>query len=256
MVVVAVYHAHMSASPSARAFYGLRPAMVARLLELRASLDPSLARGDEATARAQIEAVLDDFGDYIATGDLPTHRAFLAAFVAKRAAEESGASAALSTLVAIGDTAAQVVQERLLTGAGEELALLVARVTAGSVRIVNELIAEELFRRKALAHELRTGQKSERRPARAEVTTEPSPWVMSRGRRGGGGEGSSFDDRRSLVTVPVPEDELEGPTFDERRHQSTVRVEQELGAELATELATELSSALPAHDGSPQELPE
>lgn len=222
--------------------------MVARLLELRASLDPSLARGDEATARAQIEAVLDDFGDYIATGDLPTHRAFLAAFVAKRAAEESGASAALSTLVAIGDTAAQVVQERLLTGAGEELALLVARVTAGSVRIVNELIAEELFRRKALAHELRTGQKAERRPARAEPTSEPTPWVMTRGRRGHSGDGAGFEDRRSVVTVPVVDDEPEGATFEERRYQATLRVEEEP--------ATELSSALPHHDGRPQEQPE
>lgn len=204
--------------------------MVARLLELRSSLDPTLARGDEATARAQIEAVLDDFGDYIATGDLPTHRAFLAAFVAKRAAEESGASSALSMLVAIGDTAAQVVQERLLTGAGEELALLVARVTAGSVRIVNELIADELFRRKALAHELRTGQHAERRPARVEATTEPSPWVMTRGRRG---SADGFDDRRGQVTVPVPEHELEGATFDDRRYQSTLRVEEEPATELS-----------------------
>lgn len=220
--------------------------MVARLLELRSSLDPSLARCDEATARAQIETVLDDFGDYIATGDLPTHRAFLAAFVAKRAAEESGTSAALSTLVAIGDTATQVVQERLLTGAGEELALLVARVTAGSVRIVNELIAEELFRRRALAHELRTGQKAERRPARSESTTEPSPWVMTRGKSGGTSE--SFDDRRGQVTVPVPEEELEGATFDDRRYQATVRVEEEP--------ATELLSALPPHDDPEQELPK
>ena len=158
--------------------------MVTRLLELRTSLDPALARSDEATARAQIEAVLDDFGDFIATSDLPTHRAFLTSFLAKRAAEESGASSALSTLVAIGDTAVQVVQERLLTGHGEELALLVARVTAGAVRIVNELIADELGRRKALSHELRTGQK---RPAaivaspRPASITEPTPWVMTRG---------------------------------------------------------------------------
>ena len=186
--------------------------MVARLLELRASLDPALARSDEATARAQIEAVLDDFGDFIATGDLPTHRAFLSAFVAKRATEEAGASAALSTLVAIGDTAVQVVQERLLTGHGEELALLVARVTAGSVRIVNELIAEELARHKALSHELRNGHRPQAggtsvapalavRGARAESTTEPLP-----GRRADSASSAApagFDDGE-LVTELVP----------------------------------------------------
>ncbi len=152
----------MSASPSARAFDALRPAIVVRLIELRASLDPALARSDEATARSQIEAVLGDFGDYLATGDLAAHRAFLTAFVAKRAAEELGPSAALSTLVAIGDTAVQVVQEKMAGPSGDELGLLVARLTTSSVRIVNDLIAEELIRRRGLAHELRTGQRGPR----------------------------------------------------------------------------------------------
>jgi hypothetical protein len=163
----------MSASPSAQAFDALRPQIVVRLLELRSSLDPALARSDEATARAQVDAVLAGYGDYIATGDLATHRAFLASFMAKRATEELGPSAALSTLVAIGDTAVQVVQEQISGNHGDELALLVARVTAGSVRIVNDLIAEQLLRRRALAHELRSGQ----RPSGAEPRTEP------RGRR-------------------------------------------------------------------------
>jgi hypothetical protein len=132
----------MSASPSARAFDALRPAIVERLLELRTSLDPALARSDESTARAQIESVLGDFGEFLATDDLPAHRAFLTAFVAKRAAEELGPSAALSTLVAIGDTAVQVVQEQVAGHGGDELALLVARLTTSSVRIVNDLIAE------------------------------------------------------------------------------------------------------------------
>jgi hypothetical protein len=149
----------MSASPSAQAFDDLRPAIVGRLLELRSSLDPALARSDEASARVQVDAVLVDVAEYIATGDLPTHRAFLTAFMAKRASDEAGPSAALSTLVAIGDTAVQVVQEQVPGALGEELALLVARVTTGSVRIVNDLIAVEWQRRRHLAHELRTGHK-------------------------------------------------------------------------------------------------
>ncbi|MEZ4360953.1 MAG: hypothetical protein R3B48_12290 [Kofleriaceae bacterium] len=168
----------MSASPSSRAFDALRPAIIARLLELRSSLDPALARSDEAAARGEIEAVLDDFSDYISTGDLATHRAFLAAFMAKRAAEELGPSAALSTLVAIGDTAVQVVQERVSGDHGDELALLVARVTTGGVRIINNLIAEQLQRHRALSHELRTGQRAGgggKRGPRAESFTEPSP---------------------------------------------------------------------------------
>ncbi len=158
----------MSASPSARAFDALRPAIVVRLLELRSSLDPALARTDEVTARAQIDAVLGDFGEFLATADVEAHRAFLASFVAKRAAEEAGHSAALSTLTAIGDTAVQVVQEQVLGPTGDELALLVARLTTSSVRIVNDLIAEELIRRRARAHELRSGQ----RGLRTETSTD------------------------------------------------------------------------------------
>lgn len=165
----------MSASPSARAFDALRPAIVVRLIELRASLDPALARSDEGTARAQIEAVLGDFGDFLATGDLAAHRAFLTAFVAKRAAEELGPSAALSTLVAIGDTAVQVVQEKMAGPSGDELGLLVARLTTSSVRIVNDLIAEELIRRRGLAHELRTGQRGPRIDTDTDLRGGPAP---------------------------------------------------------------------------------
>lgn len=221
--------------------------MVSRLLELRSSLDPALARGDEASARAQIEAVLDDFGDYIATGDLPTHRAFLTSFVAKRATEEAGVSAALSTLVAIGDTAVQVVQERLLTGHGEELALLVARVTAGSVRIVNDLVAEELARHKALSHELRTGHRAAQRGevlsasvwgtasfTRPESRTEPIARTASadasddgapaRGAPGDGrGATPALDDGElatelvpALRTLPGAQDDSDGVPREER----------------------------------------
>jgi hypothetical protein len=174
----------MSASPSARAFDALRPAIVVRLIELRASLDPALARSDEATARSQIEAVLGDFGEYLATGDLAAHRAFLTSFVAKRAAEELGPSAALSTLVAIGDTAVQVVQEKLAGPSGDELGLLVARLTTSSVRIVNDLIAEELIARRGLAHDLRTGQRGGGRiDTDADLRGGPAPSKLGGGRQ-------------------------------------------------------------------------
>ena len=65
----------------------------------------TFGRLDEATARAQIGAVLDHLGNFIATGDLGLHRAFLHTFLAMRAAEAQGPAAVLAMLVAIGDTA-------------------------------------------------------------------------------------------------------------------------------------------------------
>lgn len=146
-----------TAPPVARAYDGLRAKILQRLMEIRATLDPTLARLDEATASAQIDAVLEHLGNYLATGDLGLHRAFLHTFLAMRAAEAQGPAGVLAMLVAIGDTAAQVAQE---DGGGSpesaELTLMLTRVTASTARAVNDLIAEELERRLAQWRDLST----------------------------------------------------------------------------------------------------
>jgi hypothetical protein len=137
-----------SVQPLARTFEALRPNVLQRLLQMRSNLDPTFARIDESTARSQIDAVLDHIANFIATGDLGLHRAFLHTFLAMRAAEAQGPASVLGTLVAIGDTAAQVSQEHSATSPhGPELTLLLTRVTASTARAVNDLIAEELGRR-------------------------------------------------------------------------------------------------------------
>lgn len=155
----------MSTAPTrARAYEVLRPKILQRLMELRATLDPSLGRLDDATAHAQISAVLDHLGNFIATGDLGLHRGFLHTFMAMRAAEAQSPAAVLAMLVAIGDTAAQVAQEEAAgTPEGAELTLLLTRVTAGTARSVNDLIAEELHQRAQqradLARRVREGKR-------------------------------------------------------------------------------------------------
>lgn len=140
----------------ATAYEALRPRILQRLMELRATLDPALGRMDETTARAQVGAVLDHLGNFIATGDMGLHRAFLHTFLAMRAAEAQSPAAVLAMLVAIGDTAAQVAQEvGQGTAQGAELTLLLTRVTASTARAVNDLIAEELERRLGTWGELR-----------------------------------------------------------------------------------------------------
>jgi hypothetical protein len=153
-----------TASPVARAYDALRPKILQRLLDMRASLDPSLGRLDEDTARAQIGAVLDHVGNFIATGDQGLHRAFLHTFLAMRAAEAQGPAAVLAMLVAIGDTAAQVAQEEARTAEDQELTLFLTRVTASTARLVNDLIAEELERRLAQWSELTTRERTSLEP--------------------------------------------------------------------------------------------
>ena len=146
----------MSTVPTlARSYDALRPKVLQRLLGLRSTLDPSLGRLDEVTARAQIGAVLDHLGNFIATGDLGLHRGFLHTFLAMRAAEAQSPASVLAMLVAIGDTAAQVAQEEGAgTVGGGDLALLLTRVTASTARAVNDLIADELDRRAGQRAEL------------------------------------------------------------------------------------------------------
>ena len=146
-----------TAPTQARSYEALRPRVLERVLELRTTLDPSLGRLDETTARIQIGAVLDHLGNFIATGDLALHRGFLHSFLAMRAAEAQSPASVLAMLVAIGDTAAQVAQEDAGGPSGSdgaELTLLLTRVTASTARAINDLIAEELGRRDAQRTEL------------------------------------------------------------------------------------------------------
>jgi len=144
-------------APLARAYEALRPKILQRLLDLRSTLDPAMARLDDVTARAQFGAVIEHLGNFLATGDVGLHRAFLHTFLAMRAAEAQGPAAVLAMLVAIGDTAAQVAQENAADSPdGPELTLMLTRVTASTARAVNDLIAEELDRRMVEWSELAT----------------------------------------------------------------------------------------------------
>jgi hypothetical protein len=135
--------------PLARTYEALRPKILRRLLELRPTIDPTLARLDEEVARTQIDAVLEHLGSFIATGDIRLHRAFLQTFLAMRSAEAQSPASVLATLVSIGDTAALVAQEEGAgTVEGSELTLLLTRVTASMARALNDLIAEELESRR------------------------------------------------------------------------------------------------------------
>lgn len=148
--------ARTTAAPTLwEAYELLRPTILQRLLELRSTLDPSIGRLDEASARAQFGAVLEHLGNFISTGDAGQHRAFLHTFLAMRAAEAQSPASVLAMLVAIGDTAAQVAQsEGAGTTQGAELTLLLTRVTASTARVVNDLIAEDLDLRLARWREL------------------------------------------------------------------------------------------------------
>lgn len=137
----------MTAPGYVAGFEQLRPVILERLVEVRASLDHAIARWSRADAHATFDKALIGLQTLIATGDHALHRGFVRSFVALRAAEGLGPDHALRLLVAIGDVAVQIAKAARPDDASLPLALTAAmRVTA---RLVNEVTADELARRLA-----------------------------------------------------------------------------------------------------------
>jgi hypothetical protein len=142
--------------PHAGRFAELRPVVLARLMDVRAGLDPGLAQLDEADARAQLGAVLGQVEAYLRTGDPAPLRKFLRSFLTVRAAQGLAPDSLLQAVVAIGDTCVQVVQQ---TGgaAAADLACELTHTGAVVTRLVVQHIADELARRTAAHRELLEG---------------------------------------------------------------------------------------------------
>jgi hypothetical protein len=138
----------MSGAPAfVTAFEGLRPAVLARLLEVRSSLDHAFARLTPEDAGALFEGVLIGLRTFLLTGDQGLHRGFVQSFIALRGADGLAPDHAQRVLVAIGDVTVQVVRRDRPDDMTLMLAVIAAiRVTA---RLVNEVVADELAKRTA-----------------------------------------------------------------------------------------------------------
>ena len=138
----------MTAAPAyVASFEELRPAMLARLVEVRTSLDHAIARWSNEAAQVMFDKVLIGLQALMATNDQALHRGFVRSFVALRGAEGLPPDHALRLLIAIGDVGIQVARAARADDAALPLAITYAlRVTA---RLVNEGTADELARRLA-----------------------------------------------------------------------------------------------------------
>lgn len=129
------------------AFERLRPPVLVRLLEIRASLDPALARLGNDDARLLFDGVLQGLRTLLLTGDHLLHRGFVQTFVALRGSDGVAPDHALRLLVEIGDVALQVAKRERPDDPTLLLAISSAlRVTA---RMVNDMLAEEIAKRAA-----------------------------------------------------------------------------------------------------------
>jgi hypothetical protein len=141
----------------------LRPAVLARLVEIRGSLDYTLARLPEPDARERLDAVLRHLQTYVTTWDWRLHRSFLQTYLAMRAGEGMSSDDVLHVLVAIGDVAVEIVRGRMPDHPSTPAILVaLAKFNAHTVRAVIDLVAEDLERRRAQRDQLRAGSGSPR----------------------------------------------------------------------------------------------
>ncbi len=129
------------------AFELLRPAILARLVDVRASFDHAIARWSADAARAMFAKVLTGLETLMATDDQALHRGFVRSFVALRGAEGLAPDQALRLLVAVGDVA--ILEARAARADDAALPLAITRALRITARLVNEVTADELARRLA-----------------------------------------------------------------------------------------------------------
>jgi hypothetical protein len=136
----------------------LRPAVLARLVEIRATLDYTLGRAADADARDHLDAVLRHLQNYLTTWDWRLHRSFLQTYLAMRAGDGMSSDDVLHLLHAITDVVIEHIRrERPDHPTTPELHVALAKFSAHTVRCVIDLVAEDLDRRRAQRDQLRAG---------------------------------------------------------------------------------------------------
>jgi len=137
----------------------LRPAVLARLVEIRGSLDHALARVPEHEARDHFEAVLRHQQTYLTTWDWRLHRSFLQSYLAMRGGDGMTSDDVLHVLAAIGDCVIDLVRRNLAEHpVAPSLHVALAKFNAHTVRAVIDLVAEDLERRRTQRDQMRSGR--------------------------------------------------------------------------------------------------
>jgi hypothetical protein len=138
----------------AQMFESLRPDVLGRLVEVRASIDHSYAALPDEVIRAQFDQVLDRMQAYLEERDHDKYRGFLHRWMALRTGEGFTAENLVYSVVALGDVVAQLARHRLKDDPEVlPFVLQVVKMTHLAARLIVESLAEELERRQEqLAH--------------------------------------------------------------------------------------------------------
>jgi predicted nucleotidyltransferase len=134
----------------AQLFESLRQDVLARLLEVRGSIDDAYAKIPETLIQEHFEIALDKMYTFLATDDASTYRRFISRYMAVRVGEGLTHESIIHGTVAIGDVVAQVARETLAESPmRDQFIRAVMRMNYVHARMLVALVAEDLAERVA-----------------------------------------------------------------------------------------------------------
>lgn len=132
----------------ARIFESLRKDVLARLVEVRGSIDHAYARIPEALIREQFDTVLDKMVSYLATEDSELYRSFASRYMAMRVGEGVSPENLIHSVVAIGDVVINIAESTIpRSQERDEFTRAVVRMNFVAARMLVILLGEEVKRR-------------------------------------------------------------------------------------------------------------
>jgi len=138
------------AQEHAQLFDSLRQDVLARLIEVRGSIDHAYAKIPETTIREHLELALDKMYTFLVTEDASSYRNFISRYMAVRVGEGFSYESIIHAAVAIGDLVAQVAREQLPESPQREHFIRrVMRMNFEHTRMLVDLVSIELNDRMA-----------------------------------------------------------------------------------------------------------
>ena len=134
----------------------LRPRALARLLKVRASIDPAYARIPDHQAERQFDRVLGKMAAFLGEGDLEPYRRFADRWAAMRAGQGFSREGLIHSAVAIGDVLVRTAREELgQTPECESLVRAVTHMTYLAARMLVDNLAADVERAEKRLREVR-----------------------------------------------------------------------------------------------------
>ncbi len=138
----------------AETFESLRTDVLAKLVDIRTSIDRAYERIPDDVAAGQFDVVLGKMAAYLRSGDSSAYRGFVTRWAAMREGEGFGPENVIHSMVAIGDVIVRVAQKKFGPGERTDFLRAVTETTALSARWLVEGLADQLAERTAQLAEL------------------------------------------------------------------------------------------------------